>query len=162
MIFYPAIDLKEGRCVRLVRGEMATATVFNADPAAQAEAFVAAGAEWLHIVDLDGAFAGKPVNSPVVKAILARATIPVQLGGGIRSRERIDFWLGRGVSRVILGTAALRDPDLVVAACRDWPGASPSVSMHATGASPSPAGRNRRMWPSQTPPVVSKITVWRR
>ncbi len=122
MIFYPAIDLKEGRCVRLLRGEMATATVFNDDPAAQAEAFAAAGAEWLHVVDLDGAFAGRPVNTAAVEAILARVRIPVQLGGGIRTLDRIAFWLDRGVRRVILGTVALRDPNLVLAACRTYPG----------------------------------------
>ncbi|MFO1152342.1 MAG: 1-(5-phosphoribosyl)-5-[(5-phosphoribosylamino)methylideneamino]imidazole-4-carboxamide isomerase [Rhodospirillales bacterium] len=122
MIFFPAIDLKGGQCVRLQKGDMATAVVFNADPGAQAEAFAAAGAEWLHMVDLDGAFAGRAMNAAAVEAILARMTIPVQLGGGIRSAERIDFWLGQGVARVILGTVALRDPALVLQACRAHPG----------------------------------------
>lgn len=122
MILYPAIDLKEGRCVRLLRGDMATATVFGEDPAAQARAFVEAGCEWLHLVDLDGAFAGKPMNRDAVEAILAAVEVPVQLGGGIRDRATIDGWLGRGVRRVILGTAALRDPDLVRAAAADHPG----------------------------------------
>lgn len=122
MILYPAIDLKEGRCVRLLRGDMATATVFADDPAAQARAFVDAGCEWLHLVDLDGAFAGRPTNRAAVESILAAVTIPVQLGGGIRDRATIDGWLERGVARVILGTIALRDPDLVRAAAKAHPG----------------------------------------
>ena len=122
MILYPAIDLKEGRCVRLLRGDMATATVFANDPAAQARAFVEAGCEWLHLVDLDGAFAGRPTNRAAVESILAAVTIPVQLGGGIRDRATIDGWLERGVARVILGTIALRDPDLVRAAAKAHPG----------------------------------------
>lgn len=122
MILYPAIDLKEGRCVRLLRGEMASAVVFGEDPAAQAAAFVAAGCRWLHLVDLDGAFAGRPVNGPAVEAILAAVDVPVQLGGGIRDRATIEGWLERGVARVILGTAALRDPDLVRDAARAHPG----------------------------------------
>ncbi len=104
MILYPAIDLKDGRCVRLKRGEMAQATVFNDDPAAQARAFEAQGFTWLHIVDLNGAFAGRPVNAPAVEAILAAVSIPVQLGGGIRDLATIEMWLGKGVRRVILGT----------------------------------------------------------
>ncbi len=122
MILYPAIDLKGGQCVRLLRGAMDAATVFGDDPAAQARAFVAAGCRWLHLVDLDGAFAGRPVNASAVEAILAAVTVPVQLGGGIRDRATIDAWLEKGVARVILGTAALRDPDLVKAAAAAHPG----------------------------------------
>lgn len=122
MILYPAIDLKEGAAVRLRQGDMAKATVFNVDPAAQACAFAVAGAPWLHLVDLDGAFAGKPMNRTAVEAILAAVRVPCQLGGGIRDRATIDGWLGQGVARVVLGTAALRDPALVKKACRDHPG----------------------------------------
>ena len=122
MILYPAIDLKDGVCVRLVRGDMAAATVFNDDPAAQARAFAAAGCAWIHVVDLNGAFAGEPVNGEAVAQILAAVSVPVQLGGGIRDRATIDDWLGRGVARVVLGTAAVRDPALVEAAARAWPG----------------------------------------
>jgi phosphoribosylformimino-5-aminoimidazole carboxamide ribotide isomerase len=122
MILFPAIDLKDGRCVRLVRGEMQQATVFNDDPAAQARAFEAQGFGWLHIVDLNGAFAGKPVNGPAVDAILAAVSIPVQLGGGIRDLATVEMWLARGVRRVILGTAAVKQPQLVREACRKFPG----------------------------------------
>jgi phosphoribosylformimino-5-aminoimidazole carboxamide ribotide isomerase len=122
MILYPAIDLKEGQCVRLLRGEMSQATVFNDDPAAQARRFVAAGCRHLHVVDLDGAVAGKPMNAAAVAAIIAVAGVPVQLGGGIRARATIDAWLARGVARVILGTAAVANPDLVREACRAYPG----------------------------------------
>jgi phosphoribosylformimino-5-aminoimidazole carboxamide ribotide isomerase len=122
MILYPAIDLKEGRCVRLVRGDMAQATVFNNDPAAQAASFAASGASWLHLVDLDGAFAGKPMNARAVEAIVDAVDIPVQLGGGIRTLETIENWLDRGVKRVILGTVAVKDPDLVMRACARFPG----------------------------------------
>jgi phosphoribosylformimino-5-aminoimidazole carboxamide ribotide isomerase len=122
MILYPAIDLKAGQCVRLLRGEMSAATVFNDDPAAQARRFVAAGCRFLHVVDLDGAFAGKPMNRDAVAAIVAAAGVPVQLGGGIRDRATIEGWLGAGVARVILGTLALSDPALVKAACRAYPG----------------------------------------
>jgi phosphoribosylformimino-5-aminoimidazole carboxamide ribotide isomerase len=122
MILFPAIDLKDGQCVRLERGEMAQATVFNADPAAQARTFAAQGFQWLHVVDLNGAFAGKPVNAAAVEAILAAVTIPVQLGGGIRDAATIEAWLGRGIRRVILGTAAVRDPALVREACKRFPG----------------------------------------
>jgi phosphoribosylformimino-5-aminoimidazole carboxamide ribotide isomerase len=122
MILYPAIDLKDGACVRLVRGEMEKATVFNIDPADQARAFKAQGFQWLHLVDLNGAFAGRPVNAAAVEAILAAVDIPVQLGGGIRDMATIEAWLERGVARVILGTAALRDPALVRDACRRFPG----------------------------------------
>ena len=122
MILYPAIDLKDGACVRLRRGAMAEATVFNEDPAAQARQFAASGCEWIHLVDLNGAFAGKPVNSAAVDAILAAVDVPVQLGGGIRTMDVAADWLERGVQRIVLGTAALKDPDLVIAACRRWPG----------------------------------------
>ncbi|HEX6840888.1 MAG TPA: 1-(5-phosphoribosyl)-5-[(5-phosphoribosylamino)methylideneamino]imidazole-4-carboxamide isomerase [Stellaceae bacterium] len=122
MILYPAIDLKGGQCVRLLRGEMSAATVYNADPAAPARSFVAAGCRWLHVVDLDGAFAGKPMNAAAVAAIVAAARVPVQLGGGIRDRATIERWLEQGVTRVVLGTVALRDPALVKAACRAYPG----------------------------------------
>ncbi len=122
MILYPAIDLKDGNCVRLLRGEMDQATVFGTDPAAQARAFAAEGAEWLHLVDLNGAFAGAPVNGAAVEAILAAVELPLQLGGGIRTMAQVENWLDRGVSRVILGTAAVRDPALVRAAARAHPG----------------------------------------
>jgi phosphoribosylformimino-5-aminoimidazole carboxamide ribotide isomerase len=122
VILLPAIDLKEGRCVRLVQGDMDQATVFSDDPAAQAEAFAAAGFEWLHVVDLDGAFAGKPVNADAVEAILARVAIPVQLGGGIRDMRQLESWFARGVARVVIGTAAVRDPDFVREAARRFPG----------------------------------------
>jgi len=122
MILYPAIDLKEGACVRLKLGLMDQATVFNTDPASQARAFADAGAEWIHVVDLDGAFAGKPMNAHAVDQILKAALIPVQLGGGIRDLKTIEAWLGHGVNRVILGTVALKDPDLVKEACRKFPG----------------------------------------
>lgn len=125
MIVFPAIDLKGGRCVRLLRGDMAAATVFNDDPGDQAQRFLAAGARFLHVVDLDGAFAGRAANAPAVESIVAAATragARVQLGGGIRSAADIARWLELGVARVILGTKALRDPPFVVDACRRWPG----------------------------------------
>ena len=122
MILYPAIDLKGGQCVRLVRGDMNQATVFNADPAAQARDFAGAGCRWLHLVDLDGAFAGAPRNAAAVDAILAAVAVPCQLGGGIRDLATIESWLAKGVARVILGTVALTDPDLVRAACKRHPG----------------------------------------
>jgi phosphoribosylformimino-5-aminoimidazole carboxamide ribotide isomerase len=122
MILYPAIDLKDGQCVRLLKGDMGSATVFGDDPAAQARTFETAGCRWLHLVDLDGAFAGRPANAAAVEAILAAVSVPVQLGGGIRDMATIEGWLGRGVARVILGTAAVRDPDLVRAAARRFPG----------------------------------------
>ncbi|MDE1930487.1 MAG: 1-(5-phosphoribosyl)-5-[(5-phosphoribosylamino)methylideneamino]imidazole-4-carboxamide isomerase [Alphaproteobacteria bacterium] len=122
MIVYPAIDLKDGRCVRLVRGEMKSATVFNDDPTAQARTFAAAGAAWIHVVDLDGAFAGKPKNAAAVEAIVKAAPVKVQLGGGIRDEATLEAWLGQGVARVVLGTAAVKNPNLVRAACRRWPG----------------------------------------
>ena len=122
MILYPAIDLKDGRCVRLVRGDMAQATVFNDRPADQARRFAEAGAAWLHVVDLNGAFEGRPVNAGAVEDILAASDRPVQLGGGIRSMRTIETWLGAGISRVVLGTAAVKDPALVRGACKEWPG----------------------------------------
>jgi len=122
MILYPAIDLKGGNAVRLLRGDMAQATVFNTDPAAQAKSFAAQGCRWLHVVDLDGAFAGKSVNGEAVRAILKAVSVPVQLGGGIRDAAAIDAWLGAGIARIVLGTAALRDPDLVRRACKAHPG----------------------------------------
>ena len=121
MILYPAIDLKDGSCVRLLRGEMASATVFGTDPAGQAAAFEDAGCAWLHLVDLDGAFAGRSVNGSAVEAILARVTVPCQLGGGIRDMAGVEAWLARGVARVILGTAAVEDPEFVRAACAAFP-----------------------------------------
>ena len=122
MILFPAIDLKSGEAVRLRQGDMARATVFNRDPAEQARAFAAQGFEYLHIVDLDGAFAGKPMNAAAVERILGAVTIPVQLGGGIRNRATIEAWLGKGVARVIIGTAAVREPALVQEAARAHPG----------------------------------------
>ncbi len=122
MILYPAIDIKDGLCVRLLRGDMNAATVFNDDPADQARAFRDVGFSWLHLVDLNGAFEGRPVNADAVDAILAAVDIPVQLGGGIRDLETIDRWLDAGVRRVILGTVALNDPEIVIQACRRHPG----------------------------------------
>ena len=122
MRVYPAIDLKDGACVRLRRGEMDQATVYATDPAAQARAWQDAGAAWLHVVDLNGAFAGHPVNHAAVATILAAATVPVQLGGGIRDMAGVERWLGAGVARVILGSAALKTPSLVHEACRAYPG----------------------------------------
>jgi len=125
VILFPAIDLKDGQCVRLLRGDMDQATVFNDDPGAQAAAFIAAGADWLHIVDLNGAFAGAPVNGAAVERILAAASsggAQVQLGGGIRDVATVETWLGAGVTRVILGTAAVKDSDMVRQACRQFPG----------------------------------------
>jgi phosphoribosylformimino-5-aminoimidazole carboxamide ribotide isomerase len=122
VILFPAIDLKDGQCVRLEQGDMARATVFHRDPAAQAQAFEAQGFEYLHIVDLDGAFAGKPVNATAVERILQAVAIPVQLGGGIRDLATIEGWLGNGVARVIVGTAAVRNPGLVRAAAKKFPG----------------------------------------
>jgi phosphoribosylformimino-5-aminoimidazole carboxamide ribotide isomerase len=122
MILFPAIDLKDGMCVRLQGGDMARATVFNLDPAAQAQAFQAQGFEYLHVVDLDGAVLGKPVNAAAVERIRQAVTIPIQLGGGIRERATLEAWLGKGIDRIIIGTAAVRDPALVKAAARKFPG----------------------------------------
>lgn len=122
MILFPAIDLKDGECVRLKLGDMSQATVYNADPGAQAKAFEHQGFEWLHVVDLNGAFKGESINGAAVEAILRATKNPVQLGGGIRTLDHIEAWLSKGLSRVILGTVAVRDPDLVKQACRTFPG----------------------------------------
>ncbi|MEH2473036.1 phosphoribosylformimino-5-aminoimidazole carboxamide ribotide isomerase [Nitrobacteraceae bacterium AZCC 2161] len=122
MILFPAIDLKNGQCVRLEQGDMARATVFNLDPAAQARSFASQGFEYLHVVDLDGAFAGKPMNAQAVESMLKAVTMPVQLGGGIRDIATIEAWLGKGIARVIIGTAAVRDPALVKEAAKAFPG----------------------------------------
>ncbi|TDI59168.1 MAG: 1-(5-phosphoribosyl)-5-[(5-phosphoribosylamino)methylideneamino]imidazole-4-carboxamide isomerase [Alphaproteobacteria bacterium] len=122
MILFPAIDLKDGQCVRLYQGDMDKATVFNDSPANQAAQFEANGFEWLHLVDLDGAFAGKPVNGAAVEAILAATDLPTQLGGGIRDLATIEMWLNKGIKRVILGTIAVNDPQIVRDACKAFPG----------------------------------------
>jgi len=122
VILFPAVDLKNGQCVRLEQGDMARATVFNLDPVAQARSFAAQGFEYLHIVDLDGAFAGKPVNAQAVEGMLKAVSMPVQLGGGIRDLRTVEGWLEKGVARVIIGTAAVRDPDFVKAAAKKFPG----------------------------------------
>jgi phosphoribosylformimino-5-aminoimidazole carboxamide ribotide isomerase len=122
VILFPAIDLKDGVCVRLQQGDMTRATVFNRDPAAQAHAFETQGFEYLHIVDLDGAFAGKPVNAQAVERILETISIPVQLGGGVRDMTTVEAWLDKGIDRVIIGTAAVRDPELVKEAAKEFPG----------------------------------------
>jgi phosphoribosylformimino-5-aminoimidazole carboxamide ribotide isomerase len=122
VILFPAIDLKEGVCVRLEQGDMARARTFNRDPAAQAHAFETQGFEYLHVVDLDGAFAGTPMNAAAVDRILEAVSMPVQLGGGIRDMATVEAWLGKGVTRVIIGTAAVRDPELVKTAARAFPG----------------------------------------
>jgi phosphoribosylformimino-5-aminoimidazole carboxamide ribotide isomerase len=121
MILYPAIDLKDGQCVRVVHGDFATATVFNEDPADQARTWVKAGFEWLHVIDLNGSAEGRAVNGAAVESILKSVSIPVQLGGGIRTLANIEGWIEAGVSRVILGTVAVRDPELVKTAAREWP-----------------------------------------
>lgn len=122
MILFPAIDLKDGNCVRLIKGEMDQATVFNESPADQAKQFEDQGFEYLHIVDLNGAFAGEPVNGGAVDEILAAIKMPTQLGGGIRDLKTIEMWLEKGISRVILGTVAVKDPELVIEACKKFPG----------------------------------------
>ena len=122
VILFPAIDLKNGQCVRLEQGDMARATVFNLDPAAQARNFAAQGFEYLHVVDLDGAFAGRPMNAHAVEAMLKAVSIPAQLGGGIRDLKTVEAWLTKGIARVIIGTAAVRDPDLVKDAAKKFPG----------------------------------------
>ncbi len=122
VILFPAIDLKGGQCVRLEQGDMARATVFNLNPAAQAKSFAAQGFEYLHVVDLDGAFAGQPMNAQAVEAMLKAVTMPLQLGGGIRDLKTVEAWLGKGVARVIIGTAAVRDPELVKSAAKIFPG----------------------------------------
>lgn len=122
MILFPAIDLKEGRCVRLIQGDMDQATIFNDDPLDQALQFQSQGFEWLHVVDLDGAFAGKPMNAEVIRQLIKRLDIPVQLGGGIRTMKTVEAWLDHGLSRVIIGTAAVKDPEFVKEAARRFPG----------------------------------------
>ncbi len=122
MILYPAIDLKDGHCVRLLRGEMESATAFNDNPAAQARLFQDAGCEWIHLVDLNGAFAGQPVNGNAVEAILAEIDVPAQLGGGIRDLATVERWLAKGITRVILGTVAVEEPRIVREAARAFPG----------------------------------------
>ncbi len=151
MILYPAIDLKDGQCVRLLRGEMSEATVFNDDPAAQAAAFVAAGCEWLHLVDLNGAFAGAPVNGAAVEAILATVNVPCQLGGGIRDMAGIEAWLGKGLARVILGTVAVENPDLVREAARAFPG-QVAVGLDARGGKVATRG-----WAEETELTVTDL-----
>ena len=121
MILYPAIDLKDGQCVRVLHGDLSTATVFNTEPAAQAKTFVEAGFHWIHVVDLNGAVQGKAVNAPGVEAILSSVSVPVQLGGGIRTLKDIERWIEAGVSRVILGTVAVKDPKIVLAAAKLYP-----------------------------------------
>ena len=121
MIFFPAIDLKDGACVRLVKGDAAKATVYGDNPAAQAKLFENAGCEWIHVVDLNGAFEGRPVNGDAVDKILKAVSIPIELGGGIREMKTLDTWLEKGVRRVVLGTAALKDPKFVTSACRKYP-----------------------------------------
>ncbi|HKP79288.1 MAG TPA: 1-(5-phosphoribosyl)-5-[(5-phosphoribosylamino)methylideneamino]imidazole-4-carboxamide isomerase [Phenylobacterium sp.] len=121
MILYPAIDLKDGQCVRVLHGDLSTATVFNTEPAAQAKSFVDAGFHWIHVVDLNGAVQGKAVNAPGVEAILSSVSVPVQLGGGIRTLADIERWIEAGVSRVILGTVAVKEPDIVLAAAKLYP-----------------------------------------
>jgi len=153
MILYPAIDLKDGKCVRLLRGEMDRATVFGDDPAAQARAFAAAGCAWLHLVDLDGAVAGRPVNRDAVAAVLDAVEIPVQLGGGIRDRDTLEQWLAAGVARVVLGTAAVRDPDFVRAAAGAHPGRV-AVAIDARGGRVAVEG-----WAETTPITASDLAA---
>src|SRR5205823_264587 len=121
VILYPAIDLKDGQCVRVIRGDLGQATVFNPDPADQARAWCAAGFHWIHVVDLNGAVQGKAVNAAAVEAILEAVSVPVQLGGGIRTLADVEGWIEAGVSRVILGTLAVREPQIVREAARLWP-----------------------------------------
>ncbi|MEL6644808.1 MAG: 1-(5-phosphoribosyl)-5-[(5-phosphoribosylamino)methylideneamino]imidazole-4-carboxamide isomerase [Pseudomonadota bacterium] len=151
MILYPAIDLKDGQCVRLLRGEMADATVFNDDPAAQARAFQDAGCEWIHLVDLNGAFAGAPMNAQAVETILAAIDVPAQLGGGIRDMATIERWLSAGLARVILGTVAVEDPDLVRAAARAFPG-QVAVGLDARGGRVATKG-----WAEETDVMVTDL-----
>ncbi len=154
MILFPAIDIRNGQCVRLLRGDMTAATVFGPDPSAQARSFVAAGCEWLHIVDLDGAFAGAPVNVAAVEAILAAVDVPVQLGGGIRDIDTITRWLDKGVARVILGTAAVEDTTFLAAAAKTHPGKI-VVGIDARGGRAATRG-----WADQT--EISAVDLARR
>ena len=151
MILYPAIDLKDGQCVRLLKGDMAAATVFGDDPAAQAAAFESAGCDWLHLVDLNGAFAGRPVNAAAVEAILSRVSVPCQLGGGIRDMATIERWLSKGLARVILGTVAVEDPDLVRDAARAFPG-KVAVGLDARGGRVATRG-----WAEETEITVTEL-----
>lgn len=154
MILYPAIDLKDGACVRLQRGEMDRATVFNDDPRAQARQFADAGCDWIHVVDLNGAFEGKPVNAEAVDAILAAVDVPVQLGGGIRSLDIAADWLDRGVRRIVLGTVAVKDPNMVIEACRRWPDRV-AVGIDARGGFVAVEG-----WAEQSTLSVSELASW--
>ena len=151
MILYPAIDLKDGQCVRLLHGEMDKATVFGNDPAAQAAKFQAAGCDWLHLVDLNGAFAGAPVNAAAVEAILSRVTVPCQLGGGIRDMATIEAWLSKGLSRVILGTVAVENPALVREAAAAFPG-KVAVGIDARGGRVATKG-----WAEETDILVTDL-----
>jgi phosphoribosylformimino-5-aminoimidazole carboxamide ribotide isomerase len=151
MILYPAIDLKDGKCVRLLRGDMAAATVFGDDPGAQARLFAEAGCEWLHIVDLNGAFAGRPVNGAAVEAILDAVEVPCQLGGGIRTLAQIEAWLSKGLARVILGTVAVEDPTLVREAARAFPGRI-AVGLDARGGRVATRG-----WAEETDMTVTDL-----
>jgi len=151
MILYPAIDLKDGHCVRLLQGEMDKATVFGDDPAAQAAKFEAAGCAWLHLVDLNGAFAGQPVNAAAVEAILARVKVPCQLGGGIRDMATIEAWLSKGLARVILGTVAVENPALVRDAARAFPGRV-AVGIDARGGRVATRG-----WAEETEILVTDL-----
>jgi len=151
MILYPAIDLKDGACVRLLRGEMEAATVFNTDPAGQARAFEAAGCQWIHLVDLNGAFAGAPVNAAAVEAILGAISVPAQLGGGIRDMATIETWLEKGLARVILGTVAVEDPDLVRSAARAFPGRI-AIGLDARGGRVATRG-----WAEETDQTVTDL-----
>jgi phosphoribosylformimino-5-aminoimidazole carboxamide ribotide isomerase len=151
MILYPAIDLKDGQAVRLVHGDMTQSTVFNDDPAAQARAFVDAGCAWLHLVDLNGAFAGKPVNGAAVEAILQACPVPAQLGGGIRDMATIESWLDKGLARVILGTVAVENPDLVRQAARAFPG-QVAVGLDARGGRVATRG-----WATETDMMVTDL-----
>ena len=151
MILYPAIDLKDGQCVRLLKGEMEAATVFNDDPGAQATAFQTAGAEWLHIVDLNGAFAGEPVNGAAVQSILGALSIPAQLGGGIRDMATIETWLSKGLARVILGTVAVEHPNLVREAAKAFPG-QVAVGLDARGGKVATRG-----WAEETEMTVTDL-----
>jgi len=151
MILYPAIDLKDGQCVRLLRGEMSAATVFGDDPAAQAARFDQAGCEWVHLVDLNGAFAGEPVNGAAVEAILGRIKVPAQLGGGIRDMATIERWLSKGLARVILGTVAVENPALVREAAKAFPG-QVAVGIDARGGKVATKG-----WATETDVMVTDL-----
>lgn len=151
MILYPAIDLKDGQCVRLLHGEMDKATVFGDDPAAQAAKFEAAGCAWVHLVDLNGAFAGAPVNAAAVEAILARIKVPAQLGGGIRDMATIEGWLSKGLARVILGTVAVENPALVREAAKAFPG-QVAVGIDARGGRVATKG-----WAEETNVMVTDL-----